>query len=57
MLGNGSFREWLSLMDRSFSLVTWSFLVSALPQGAIGSQTGPGLPDLAFLSTAPWGWC
>ena len=26
-------------------------------QGAIGSQNGPGLPDLVFLSTAPWGWC
>ncbi|XP_005682141.2 PREDICTED: transmembrane 6 superfamily member 2 isoform X1 [Capra hircus] len=42
-------------MDRSFSLVTWSFLVSALPQGAIGSQNGPGLPDLVFHLHSPLG--
>lgn len=58
-MGKGSFREWHSWTDRHFSLDTWSFPEAALALTRVewGLSTGPGVPDLVFSSTAPWGWC
>lgn len=59
VMGEGSLRKGISeWTDTWFSLITWSFLESALgfTRLGLGLNPGSGLSDFMFLFTGPLGW-